>query len=239
MTTDPDHMAKVLALLAKAESTEFPDEAEAFFAKAQELMARHAIDEAMLASAGTRGAGEVGTSTFDIEAPYASAKAALLGGIAGVNGAKAVRLPTHGSATRVLVYGFAGDREHVAQLFTSLLLHATRAMLDEPVPPGDTPRRFRHAFLVAYAARIHRRLQAARQSAVDEYEHDTGCSSAVVLADRRQLVDDALRDDHPNTRASRSSVSSRAGVTRGTVAADRADLGQARVGTTGRGALDR
>jgi hypothetical protein len=38
----------VRALLAKAESTTYPEEADALTAKAQELMARHSIDRAML-----------------------------------------------------------------------------------------------------------------------------------------------------------------------------------------------
>ena len=41
---DPKITERVRALLAKAESTTFPDEAEAFTAKAQELIAQHAID---------------------------------------------------------------------------------------------------------------------------------------------------------------------------------------------------
>ena len=46
--TDDPVLAKVRALLAQAESTTFEAEAEAFTAKAQELMARHAIDAALL-----------------------------------------------------------------------------------------------------------------------------------------------------------------------------------------------
>jgi hypothetical protein len=46
---DPRVLEKVRALLAKAESSEFDAEAEAFTAKAQELMARHSIDHALLA----------------------------------------------------------------------------------------------------------------------------------------------------------------------------------------------
>src|SRR5690606_31701227 len=38
----------IRALLAKAEATDFPEEAEAFFAKASELISRWAIDEALL-----------------------------------------------------------------------------------------------------------------------------------------------------------------------------------------------
>jgi hypothetical protein len=45
---------RVRALLAKAESTEFPKEAEALSARAQELMARHRIDRALLAALAAR-----------------------------------------------------------------------------------------------------------------------------------------------------------------------------------------
>src|SRR5260370_6696469 len=45
---DERMLARIRALLAKAESTEFPDEAEALSARAQELMARHSIDRALV-----------------------------------------------------------------------------------------------------------------------------------------------------------------------------------------------
>src|SRR4051794_37528109 len=48
-TADTRVLDRVRALLAKAESTDFPAEAEAFSAKAQELIARHSIEEALTA----------------------------------------------------------------------------------------------------------------------------------------------------------------------------------------------
>ena len=57
MTTEPSLpqgvLDKVRALLAKAESTTFDAEAEAFTAKAQELMARHRIDRAVFEARST------------------------------------------------------------------------------------------------------------------------------------------------------------------------------------------
>ncbi len=44
---DEKMLARVRALLAKAEGTEFPEEAETLSAKAQELMARHSLREAV------------------------------------------------------------------------------------------------------------------------------------------------------------------------------------------------
>ena len=48
---DPKMLSRVRALLAKAESTEFAEEADAFTEKAQQLMARYSIDVAMVAAA--------------------------------------------------------------------------------------------------------------------------------------------------------------------------------------------
>ena len=47
---EPKMLARIRALLAKAEATTFVEEADAFTAKAQELMARHAIDAAAVES---------------------------------------------------------------------------------------------------------------------------------------------------------------------------------------------
>src|SRR3546814_127112 len=75
-TNDP-WLRRVQAMLAKAESTQFPAEAEALLAKAQELMSRHAIDEAMLQSAGRAASDAVTTTVVVTTAPYAGAKASL------------------------------------------------------------------------------------------------------------------------------------------------------------------
>src|SRR3546814_6950063 len=80
-TNDPG-LRRVQAMLAKAESTQFPAEAEALLAKAQELMSRHAIDEAMLQSAGRAASDAVTTTAVVTTAPYAGAQASLLGAIA-------------------------------------------------------------------------------------------------------------------------------------------------------------
>ncbi|MFD0595252.1 DUF2786 domain-containing protein [Catellatospora coxensis] len=50
-STDQRMLDRIRALLAKAESTGFPEEAEAFTAKAQQLMARHSIDHALIDAA--------------------------------------------------------------------------------------------------------------------------------------------------------------------------------------------
>jgi hypothetical protein len=86
-------LAKVRALLAKAESTTFETEAEALTAKVQELMARHRIDRALLDAGGHQPDEQPIGRRIGTENPYADAKAALLGKVARADGCKAVWSP--------------------------------------------------------------------------------------------------------------------------------------------------
>ncbi|MFE0513034.1 DUF2786 domain-containing protein, partial [Streptomyces sp. NPDC058964] len=67
-------LARIRALLAKAEATGFPEEAEALSAKAQELMARHSVDEALLA-VGAPSPDAPGACRIGVETQYEQAKA--------------------------------------------------------------------------------------------------------------------------------------------------------------------
>lgn len=224
-------LSRVSALLAKAESTEYPDEAEALLAKAQELMARHAIDEAMLARSDHRGSSVVGTRTIVVEPPYATAKASLLGAVAQANDCRVVMGPAGGGRQTCIALGHEADLDAVEALFGALCLHAVRTMLAASVPTGDTVRRFRHAFLLAFAGRIGERLRAARRTAAHEASAVAAAGEvAVVLADRARDVDRAFREAFPRVRTMRTTSSSAAGRMSGRRAADSAGLGQRAVG---------
>ena len=227
-------MTRVLGLLAKADSTEFPEEAEALVAKAQELMARHSIDDAMLAAAGRAPDSVPVTTEIVVVAPYATAKAALLSTVARANHCRSVTTGGGNGDQRCMVVGHPADLASVRTLFGALSVHAARTMVAETVPPGDTPRRFRHAFLLAFTVRIGERLRAAAATAEAEATAAAGPSSpgiGLVLADRREAVDRAFRAEFPNVRQTTTSSSSHAGAERGRVAADRAGLNQAAVPT--------
>ena len=116
-------LEKVRGLLAKAESTEFEDEADALTAKAQELMARYSIDQAMVAR--ETDSEEPSGRRIGVDDPYAQGKANLLAVIAGANRCRSVWLASYGFST---VVGFAGDIDIVEVLYLSLLVQATRAM---------------------------------------------------------------------------------------------------------------
>ncbi len=222
---DDAWLTRVQGLIAKAESTEFPDEAEALLAKAQELMSRHAIDAAMLERAGRRQRDELTSVALVVEAPYATAKATLLGAVARANGCQTIRTSGGRGSQHCVLVGHASDLAGAQALYAALSVHAVRSMLAAPVPPHDTARRFRHAFLVAFAARIGVRLAAATRAATHEAEAATGGQAGLVLVQRERAVEQAVRQQFPRLRSSRISGSSGAGFAQGRRAADRAALG--------------
>lgn len=223
------YINRVHALLDKAESTPYEAEAEAFLAKAQELMARHAIDEAMLATAG-RAADEITHEPRVIVAPYANAKSVLLSAVAQANRCRVVIERSTSGTVYCTVVGHHTDLEHVRLLFMGLSFQAVRSMLEAAVPPGDTPRRFRHSFLLAYAARIGERLRAIEQQAeaaaqASQLDEPGGRSVTLVLASREAKVDRAVADRFGTLRTKSVSSSSRAGHQSGRAAANQASLG--------------
>jgi Protein of unknown function (DUF2786) len=223
---------KIQALLDKAASTTFPAEAEALLDKAQALMSRHAIDEAMLAAT-DRSRGAVVAEVRTVEPPYASARAALLGSVARANGC---RLVLHGGgrgARHCTIVGFPADVARAEALYQALSIQAVRAMLAEQVPEGDGVRAFRHSFLLAFARRIGERLRNTAEAARSAAESaDATGTVALVLADRSAAVDAALCAQFPHLGRARASVSSSRGLARGRAAADRASLGGATLRST-------
>ncbi|MEU9573294.1 DUF2786 domain-containing protein [Streptomyces massasporeus] len=229
--TESRMLTRIRALLAKAEATGFPEEAEALSAKAQELMARHSVDEVLLAarapSADTPGACRIG-----VEPPYEQAKAVLLDAVAGANHCRAVWNEPLGFST---VVGFETDLEAVELLYTSLLVQATTAMTKAEAAVGAPPARaqprargraggrkrtktFRQSFLAAYAHRIGTRLATAAETQVTD-------DLLPVLASREVAVTGRLDRMFPETTTSRlRGVRDAAGWTEGVQAADRAQV---------------
>jgi hypothetical protein len=118
-------LAKIRSLLAKAESTGFDDEADAFTGKAAELMARHRIDRASVeADKGARRGPRIIARRCWIEAPYVDCKAILCSVVARANDCRAIQ---HRLGFVTLV-GEAEDLDMTELLYTSLLVQATRQM---------------------------------------------------------------------------------------------------------------
>ncbi|AZP19421.1 DUF2786 domain-containing protein [Streptomyces aquilus] len=217
-SAEPRMLTRIRALLAKAEATGYPDEAEALTAKAQELMARHSVDEALLdAQAPTHDA--PGACRIGVEPPYEQAKAVLLDAVATANHCRAVWNEAFAFST---VVGFGPDLDAVELLYTSLLVQATTAMTKAEAAQRAGGRKrtktFRQSFLAAYAHRVGDRLRAAAETQV-------GDDLLPVLATREVAVTDRVDRMFPQTTTTRlRGVTDEAGWVEGAEAADRAQV---------------
>lgn len=213
---EPRMLTRVRALLAKAEATEYPEEAEALTAKAQELMARHSIDEAVLAH-GAHSKDAPSACRIGVDAPYETAKAVLLDAVASANRCRAVWNSAFGFST---VVGFEGDLEAVELLYTSLLVQGAGAMTKAESAQRAGGRRrtktFRQSFWTAYASRLGEHLTAVAEEQVT-------ADLLPVLSTREVAVADHADRMFPETTRTRvRGATDIDGWRDGTSAADRA-----------------
>ena len=216
-------LGRVRKLLAKAEHPATPpEEAQAFSAKASALMARYAIDHAMV-EAETGVAAEPAVRQLTVEAPYALPRSVLLDRVARSHRVRLVIGPdAPGGGRLCTLVGFAVDLDAVELLFTSLLLQASTAMLHVS-RATSRPKAFRRAFLLGYAETIGGRLAAAEAETKVEAE-SARPGAALVLADRSHQVDALLEREFPRLRSLRMTTSSGGGLAAGRDAGARADL---------------
>jgi hypothetical protein len=221
-------LRRIRGLLAKAESTEFPDEAESLTAKAQELMTRHAVDAAILEVDRPADGRAVDTRRVHVRDPYVRAKMQLLAAVAEANDVRLVWYSGLGIANLV---GVRADVAAVELLFTSLLLQVAQALTaaERPLGRPSASRSFRRAFLLGYALRIGERLQDARRRATAEAAAEHDVDLLPVLRSRQAAVEQRVTELFPHVRATRSRSSVDAGGWyAGREAAERADVGSRR-----------
>ncbi len=218
-TVDQKILTRVRALLAKAESTEFDEEAEALSAKAQELMTRYSLDRLLVEAVDHQEPVATAVRIW-LETPYLQAKALLVGAVGRANRCSAVWSEELGFVT---VIGDERDLVATELLVTSLLVQGGRAMLHASAQSRDK-RSFRQSFLVAYAQRVGERLEGAAEHVAEE----VGAAALVpVLAAHHERVEQARAQMFPSTRARSVTVGSAHGYAAGRAAADLADLGAA------------
>jgi Protein of unknown function (DUF2786) len=230
---DQKMLVRVRALLAKAESTTFPEEAEALSAKAQELMSRYSLERIVIDNAASPGSGPYPAAArrLWLDNPYVAAKAMMVGAVAAANRCRTVLSEKLGFTT---VLGDEVDLEIVELLSTSLLVQATRAMVSAGSQTTRTgrsrTRSYRQSFLIAYATRIGERLTTAR---------DAGAAAVAdparllpVLAARERVVDELLESMFPGTVSRSYSIGNAVGWHAGRAAADLAVLDTRRAVTS-------
>lgn len=235
MTNIDKIKTKVQKLINQANDRQGQPEAEAFMARAVELMAKYGFEERDLdrADAGD----EIISQTIEFSGSYTDMQARLLTGIAQALhcdsfGSKRARSTKWNSLT---LFGKRRHIERVAILFP--LLNAQMASQSKnPSLSGNiftstvTQRR---SFMLGYIGTITNRLTRMENSAADGTEDSN--RYAVALVDDAEAAKAALRD-HLN-KSGMSVGSDRAryradqgAMRNGSNAANRADLGQARMG---------
>lgn len=185
-------LGRVRKLLAKAEDPACtPAEAEAFTAKATELIAKYGVDQALLAGADPA-LDPVGDRVVTIDRPYSRDKAGLLGAVAVALRCRVVHLERRGTA-RIHLFGHGADLARVELLFTSLLVQAAHGLAATEVPSFDHPAAFRRSWLVGFTEAIRTRLTAAEQAAAADAP-----GAELILVDRTELVDRRRDETYPN-----------------------------------------
>lgn len=244
---------KVRALLAQAESTPYPEEAEAFTAKAEQMMIKHTIDQAMLADLDPSKLDQIVYRDVRIDHPHLEHKGTSLYNIAkalGVRGAYVSKNRREkdklgpGNDLRYSVMGLVGyesDVEWVETLFTSLEVQRTRALTEavRSKAAHEHGRSFTADFNDGFLSAVLKRIRATREQVVKE--HDTasnpqshqGKSVALVLVGRQEQVDQEYRARFPGARerTTRTSLRSYTGYGAGKDAGNRASIARGSIGS--------
>lgn len=197
---------KVRSLITKANSTEFPAEAEAFIAKAQELISRFSIDAALLRDADPAAGTKATHRNLVVRGTYASARGSLLNSVAKATGVRCIRtFKVQGGFNYDLV-GFESDIDLVELLFTELDLHLATAVARTSARDlrYESLRAYRTSFTYGFAARIGQRLQEANRAAeaaakADERPTYGAATKGVALAlvNKTKAVDTEFKNLYP------------------------------------------
>lgn len=246
---------KISLLLAKAEKTDNEHEAEAYFAKAQELATRESIDlEKARAVSGNKSEDKLTYKVISLGKKRTfglNAHVILFNNIAGSND---VRCAVTDDSVFITAYGYERDIAIVEALYASLVLQmhsasekylATGEYRKEQVwregyheggvwkPAGWRPMHgstARISFKKAFAGRVGERLREARRGAVRQ----SGTGSELVLVSKKDRVGQFFNETANVRRGvwqgGSGQVWSHDAMQAGKAAANRASLGGSSIG---------
>lgn len=210
------YVDKVRKLLAKAEGAATEAEAEAFFAKAADLIGKWEIEEAELADAKQAGPATwvINNRVYNLSSYSPKQDASAMNSVARAMGMRAyfTAYVRGCEAATLVVFGTDDDLDRFEMMWASVSLQMTRFMkLEEKSTWNRNQQRaFRLGFKVGFGTRIGERIAAARSKAT---------SKALVLVGKSEAIERAM----PETRKT-SVKANAAAVEAGRAAAERADI---------------
>lgn len=234
-TLDAGLLTKVRKLLAMAERSSNPNEADAFSRKAAELIAAHRIDPERL-----RAEADDDLSVLELQlgrGAYVRGRLGLLQVIAEAHGCRVV-FEVRDRGTVAFVAGFRSDLDTTELLYNSLHTQASSRMAGERRATGPATQQWRRSFLFGFANQIRQMLDT---SATEAQRHVHPASSMVpALRARDRRVNEFTRQRWGRVSAARRPKPATAtGWEAGRQAAARADIGRRGMGglrAIGRGA---
>lgn len=233
-TANAKVMDRIRKLLDRAndEAGTTAEERELCTQKAAEMMARHALTEAILDAqrpAGARAHDPVEHRTIEVDAPYITPKVYLLGCLALTMSCKVYSRPARGQKSRTVdVFGRRSDLERLDFLFTSVLVQAMTLVMQQQVRGAAAQvSSYRVSYLRGFATRVYERMTAAQQ--------EVSSGAELVLADRTQeaaaFAQGFYAEQGQRTRKGKTArVGSAAGYRAGVRDGGAADLGGGKVG---------
>jgi len=227
-------ITRVQALIAKAESSPFPAEADAFMAKAQSLINDYAIDQATLVGADPS---SVGHENLAMKGTYTKERSLIWSAVANSNRCQVLTLSTPGGSkvSDLVLIGRQNDRQLVRLLAASLELQAVKRLNDlEPRTTWESPVVQRRSFLRGFAVEVADRL--SRSGHTHAVIGESAKQALVLVAD---AVDRYVGDNFNVSRGRRSSVRhDGVAFSRGRRAGASADVGAGRLATNRRALPD-
>ena len=233
MSTEKLH-DKIRGLLRKAESTPYEEEAAVFFRKAQELIAKYAVDQEALWASDPSKREEIITVEITIIDKQAGSnyRRDMLNRIARNNRCRCWYI--QGRDTSIIA-GYPSDTAFVEMLYASIVTYMNFRLADAIAREERkiNGRTYRKEFTAGFATRINQRLAEQKQQIKDYVSEYTG-STDLVLVDRERKVDQWVNENTnlvaAPTRYDTGKTDSRARGA-GHMAANNADLSGGRGGT--------
>jgi hypothetical protein len=224
-TVNEGLLAKITALLAKAERTDNEHEQNAYFEKAQALIIKYSVDQSQLKPAERE-------QVINKIIPLTPKRAdhTLLNVVCINNHVKFIVASGVGKNRRGWLVGFPSDIAFCEALYANLLLHRENELSRAVKPGWEHGKSFNHSFRLAYGARVGKRLEAFHAHNVQS----AGTGTELVLRNKDAAVNDFLSEAHKKiTKSAPVRFTSAVGAVQGRNAAERADVsgGHNNIGT--------